>query len=253
MLVWRPGEVPPAPRSRRDGNTPRPIQVKTLAKELAADAWQTISWREGSNTTLTLRFVRLRVRPAHAAEKHGEAAAEQWLLIEWPQGESEPDHYWLSTRLADICFEQLVDQAKLPPASAGAWLADRARLSRPQARGRPRSLRRPRLARLPPSCQPLHPAYGLLVSERETLLPQDLPAPGAARDLPFRRLSTQRRYRYAHSATCRTRSTRFASVWLASCSRPCRDVLAAGKPARDAMCEMSDTVGLVNAASSAPI
>ena len=122
MLVWRPGEVPPAPRSRRDGNTPRPIQVKTLAKELAADAWQTISWREGSNTTLTLRFVRLRVRPAHAAEKHGEAAAEQWLLIEWPQGESEPDHYWLSTRLADICFEQLVDQAKLPrPPQGHGW------------------------------------------------------------------------------------------------------------------------------------
>jgi SRSO17 transposase len=113
MLVWRPGEVPPAPRSRGDGKTPRPIQVKALARELAADAWQTISWREGSNTTLTSRFARLRVRPAHAAEKRGEAAAEQWLLIEWPQGDAEPDHYWLSTRLAEISFEQLVDQAKL--------------------------------------------------------------------------------------------------------------------------------------------
>ena len=114
MLVWRAGEVPPASRSRGGGKTPRPIQVKALAMELAPDAWQTIAWREGSNTTLTSRFARVRVRPAHAAaEKRGETTAEEWLLIEWPHGEAEPDHYWLATQPADIPFEQLVDQAKL--------------------------------------------------------------------------------------------------------------------------------------------
>jgi SRSO17 transposase len=51
--VWRPGEapLPPAPRSgrgrpakrlRRD-ETHRPVSVKTLALELAADAWQQIT------------------------------------------------------------------------------------------------------------------------------------------------------------------------------------------------------------------
>jgi SRSO17 transposase len=62
-MVWRPGEapLPPAPRSgrgrratrlRRD-ETHRPVSAKTLALELAADAWQRIKWRDGSNTPLT--------------------------------------------------------------------------------------------------------------------------------------------------------------------------------------------------------
>ena len=40
-------------------------------------------------------------------------AAEEWLLIEWPEGEAQPDHYWLSTLPADISLERMVDQAKL--------------------------------------------------------------------------------------------------------------------------------------------
>ena len=77
---------------------------------LTAEHWQTITWREASNTSLTSRFARLRVRPAH--DKHS-AAAEQWLLIEWPEGEAAPDHYWLATLPNDIAFDQMVDQAKL--------------------------------------------------------------------------------------------------------------------------------------------
>ena len=34
-------------------------------------------------------------------------------MIEWPEGEAQPDHYWLSTLPADITFERLVDQIKL--------------------------------------------------------------------------------------------------------------------------------------------
>jgi len=123
MLVWRPGEAP-APRAPGSGRRrrvkpagqdkpPRPVSVKALAKELPADAWQTITWREGSNTPLTSRFARVRVRPAHEHDPHGEPAAEEWLLIEWPEGEAEPDHYWLATLAVDISFEQLVDRAKL--------------------------------------------------------------------------------------------------------------------------------------------
>ena len=100
--VWRPGEAPlppapysgrgrPAKRLRRD-ETHRPVSVKTLALELPADTWQQIAWRDGSNTPLTSRFARLRVRPAHDDTKRNEPPAEQWLLIEWPEGETEPDH-----------------------------------------------------------------------------------------------------------------------------------------------------------------
>ncbi len=121
--VWRPGEAPlppapwsgrgrPAKRLRRD-ETHRPVSVKMLALELPVDAWQQITWRDGSNTPLTSRFARLRVRPAHNDAKRNEPAAEEWLLIEWPAGETEPDHYWLSTLPADISFECLVDLTKL--------------------------------------------------------------------------------------------------------------------------------------------
>jgi len=122
-MVWRPGEAPlppapssgrgrPAKRLRRDA-THQPASAKTLALELTADAWQQITWRDGTNTPLTSRFARLRVRPAHDDAKRSEPAEVEWLLIEWPEGEAEPDHYWLSTLPADIAFERLVDQAKL--------------------------------------------------------------------------------------------------------------------------------------------
>jgi hypothetical protein len=72
-------------------------QRPLLALELAADAWQQIKWRDGSNTPLSLRFASWRVRPARDDAKRGEPAPEEWLLIEWPEGAAEPDHYWLST------------------------------------------------------------------------------------------------------------------------------------------------------------
>jgi len=121
--VWRPGEeaLPPAPSSgpgrpakwlRRD-EAHQPVSAKALAVELAADAWQSITWRQGSNAPLTSRFARLRVRPAHDDTRRNEPAAEEWLLIEWPEGASEPDHYWLSTLPPDIAFERMVDLTKL--------------------------------------------------------------------------------------------------------------------------------------------
>ena len=39
--------------------------------------------------------------------------SEEWLLIEWPEGEAEPTKYWLSTLPANIGFRELVDFAKL--------------------------------------------------------------------------------------------------------------------------------------------
>jgi SRSO17 transposase len=71
-MVWRPGEAPLPPASRsgrgrpgrrlRRDETHQPVSAKTLALELAADAWQQITWRDGSNTPLTSRFARWRVR-----------------------------------------------------------------------------------------------------------------------------------------------------------------------------------------------
>jgi hypothetical protein len=42
-----------------------------------------------------------------------EPPPEEWLLIEWPEGEPEPIKYWLSALPDDTGFERLVDLTKL--------------------------------------------------------------------------------------------------------------------------------------------
>jgi SRSO17 transposase len=53
--------------------------------------------REGSNHELSGRFSALRMRPAHWDYLGTEMRPEEWLLIEWPEGEAEPAKYFLTT------------------------------------------------------------------------------------------------------------------------------------------------------------
>jgi SRSO17 transposase len=114
-LVWRPGTGPKPGRARpkwgRRGN-PDLISVKEVAVGLPKQAWQTIQWREGTADWLSSRFARLRVRVADANVSADELT-DEWLLIEWPEGEDEPIKYWFSTLPEDISFRDLVDIAKL--------------------------------------------------------------------------------------------------------------------------------------------
>jgi SRSO17 transposase len=121
--VWAPGTspLPPAPWSgtgrrpkylRRDA-THRPISVKALAAALPESAWQTIKWREGTNGEMKSRFARARVRAAHRDNKMTETRPEEWLLVEWPVGETEPTRYWLASVPETTSFERLVDLTKL--------------------------------------------------------------------------------------------------------------------------------------------
>jgi SRSO17 transposase len=100
-------------RRRREATDP-PIQVKDLAHGLPAEAWQTLSWREGSADWLKSRFARVRVRAAHRdPAAPDERRVEEWLLIEWPAQERDPTKYWLATLPEDVAFDWLVDRAKL--------------------------------------------------------------------------------------------------------------------------------------------
>jgi SRSO17 transposase len=114
MLVWAPGIEPPRGRKsikRRPGE-PYLTSAKELALSLPGKAWRTIKWREGAADWLSSRFARMRVRVAHR-HAPAESQAEEWLLIEWPEGEKEPTKYWLSTLPEDISFRKLVDITKL--------------------------------------------------------------------------------------------------------------------------------------------
>jgi SRSO17 transposase len=121
--VWKPGEQPqPAPA--RKGNTGRPrkllqrdakhkpVSVKEFALSLPVSTWKKVAWRQGVKQNLQSRFAAFRVRPAHRDEERSKPHPEEWLLIEWPTGESEPTKYWLSTVPADIALVDLVHLAK---------------------------------------------------------------------------------------------------------------------------------------------
>src|ERR1700723_632560 len=123
ISVWPPGmePLPPKPwsgrgrkpsRARRDADH-RPVAAKTLATTLPKEAWRDVSWREGSNQTLTSRFAAVRIRPATRDGKLTAPQPLEWLLIEGPQNRREPTKYWLSTLPEATPIEVLVDTAKL--------------------------------------------------------------------------------------------------------------------------------------------
>jgi SRSO17 transposase len=115
-LMWRSGTVPRQTgkplnnTGRRD--QPDLISAKQVALGLPKQAWRTVKWREGSADWLSSRFARVRVRVGHNKSDPAQLV-EEWLLIEWPEGEAEPNKYWLATLPETISFEQLVDLAKL--------------------------------------------------------------------------------------------------------------------------------------------
>jgi SRSO17 transposase len=193
--AWAPGTgpLPPKPwsgqgrpptRMRRDIKH-RPIAVKKLALGLPKHAWRTIKWREGTAERLSSRFARMRVRGAHDDGQLAEHRTQEWLLIEWPEGEQEPTKYWLSTLPAKVSFRDLVNTAKL------RWRIERDYQDLKQEVGLGHFEGR--------GWRGFHhhatlciAAYGFLVSERETIPPS---APRSAMLFPVASVSARYRPR----------------------------------------------------------
>src|SRR5690349_13914440 len=131
-------------RLRRDAAN-QPVTLKALALSLPAQDWRTVTWRAGTrgeslsgciprsllrasgllpccpNTPqlaagifyfLSSRFAAVRVRPAHRDTKRTEPWPEEWLLIEWPEGDAEPAKYWFSNLPKRSSLKRLVKLAK---------------------------------------------------------------------------------------------------------------------------------------------
>ena len=190
-LMWRAGVEPkrggkpPTTKGRRD--EPDLRSAKQLALGLPAKAWRTVRWREGSAGWLSSRFARLRVRVGHH-HRQADDRSQEWLLIEWPQGEKEPTKYWLSTLSQRISFRRLVDLAKL------RWRIERDYQDLKQEVGLDHYEGR--------SWRGFHhhatlciAAYGFLISERETIPPS-----AARRARPVTQLAFPQGYRPRGSA-----------------------------------------------------
>jgi SRSO17 transposase len=119
--VWPPGFAPLPPTWSGQGRPPQrlrrtpehqPVSVKALAAAQPLRTWRTVTWREGSQATLSSRFTALRIRPAHRDDQRSEPWPEEWLLIEWPRGAAEPSKYWFSNLPVHTTLKQLVHTAK---------------------------------------------------------------------------------------------------------------------------------------------
>ena len=118
------------------------------------------------------------MRAAHRDEPLKQPRPEEWLLIEWPEDEAEPTKYWLSSLPEDIPCAELVDLTKL------RWRIERDYRELKQELGLGHYEGR--------GWRGFHhhatlciAAYGLLISERETIPPQDQVPPRSSRNLQF--------------------------------------------------------------------
>jgi len=131
-----PPGPPPAKRGRGQPKKPRPAPLLTVAAvgdALPPDAWQTVTWRDGSHDptgatgTLRKQFVALRVHRANGGghlpntNHRVSTGPEGWLLIERPRpdesgasgasGSSAERKYYVSSLPADTPLPRLVELA----------------------------------------------------------------------------------------------------------------------------------------------
>jgi SRSO17 transposase len=126
--VWPANQGPKPPLKKRKPSPGRPrtalrtdkkhppVDVMTFAKASPKNAWRVITWGEGTEGPMESRFMTAKVRVSNQKKAHGsyrELPKTEWLLVEWPLGESEPTKFWLSTERDDLTLEERVNSAKL--------------------------------------------------------------------------------------------------------------------------------------------
>ena len=104
----------PSRRQKRDEDH-QPITVAKFAHTLPGQAWQSVTWREGTSGPLSSRFARVSVRAAHL----GQPRDEEWLIIEWAEGAKAPAHYWFSNMSTRTAWQDVADTVM------SRWLIER--------------------------------------------------------------------------------------------------------------------------------
>jgi SRSO17 transposase len=91
--------------NRRRGEA---IAVQELGVQLGARAFRRITWREGTRGKLASRFCFRRVKVAHDDGTEASDREPMWLMMEWPDGESKPTKFILTTLPRRMSRKQIV-------------------------------------------------------------------------------------------------------------------------------------------------
>jgi SRSO17 transposase len=96
------------------GRHPDAITVRQLGVELGESAFRTITWRDGTrpNKKLSSRFVFRRVKPAFDGTPEPMLREPVWLVMEWPDGESAPTKFFITSLRRRMTKKQIVRTLK---------------------------------------------------------------------------------------------------------------------------------------------
>jgi SRSO17 transposase len=122
--VFTPDRLPLGPEPRREGQVrgrprtawgrePKPQSVLEIAHGLPASSWSHYEWSNGANPTRCGQFAAVRVHCAHRATRGAPPGEEQWLLIQWDNGDEQPSRFWFSNLPSQTTTGRLVYLAKL--------------------------------------------------------------------------------------------------------------------------------------------
>jgi len=86
------------------------VYVRDLGIDIGERAFRKITWRDGTRPgrKLSSRFVFRRVKPAHDDGSEPKLREPVWLVIEWPEGESKPTKFFLTSLRRRMSKKQIV-------------------------------------------------------------------------------------------------------------------------------------------------
>lgn len=120
--VYEPDTVFSVPERKRGSRGPAPSaliadreprQLTEIAASLAPEDFQTLAYTTRDGEEVRSRFAIRRVIAAHPVERDRCTPREEWLIIEWPEGDEQPSDYWISNLPADTPPERLARLARL--------------------------------------------------------------------------------------------------------------------------------------------
>jgi SRSO17 transposase len=92
----------------------KPESVRKLAQRLPARVWKTLPCRTTSaGEEVSSRFAFVRVVATHPVRNDHQPPRQEWLIIEWPQGDQAPSDYWLSNLPPNTPRQRLARLARL--------------------------------------------------------------------------------------------------------------------------------------------